>query len=160
MKMPDNKAIKITFSFYSDILDQETTEELDCMPVNVAEGYYRLLQFPFHLPKIAKGDIIWAMQMGGANMLTYRSTVEHSGNSTIHVALLDDEYDVDAICDFFDDMGCETEKLNRHYFGMNVPATINYFDIKSRLDELEREKVIDYAESSLSEGHHYRNISF
>lgn len=157
--MSEKNGTKILFSFYSDILDSETTEELFCAPVNESDGYYQLLQFPFYLPKLAKDDIIWAGNPGSEGLLTYRSTVEYSGNSTIHVAILDEEYNIEAICNFFDNLGCETAKLNLKYFAIHVPAAMNYFGIKRRLDELEREKIIDYAESCLSKGHSYRNIS-
>jgi len=158
--MPDDNSVKILFRFYSDILDEETTETLQAEAVDVEHGYYKLLGTPFYASKIAVGDIIWAEYNEGEGMLTYRTTVEHSGNSTVHTIILNDEYDIGAIIKVFEELGCISEKLNAKYFAINVPAAVNYFPVKQKLNELEKEKVIDYAESWLSEKHNYVSVFF
>jgi len=158
--MPEDNSVKILFRFYSDILEEETTETLLAEIENKEYGYYKLSGIPFYAPKIATDDIVWAEYNEMEGILTYRKTVQPSGNSTIHAIILDDGYDINAICKFLDDMGCTSEKFNQNYFALQVPANIDYFPIKRKLDELEKEGILDYAESCLSEKHEYKNISF
>jgi len=158
--MPENNLVKIFFRFYSDILEEEATETLLAEIENNDYGYYKLRSIPFYVPKIASGDIVWAVYNESESMLTYRKTVQHSGNSTIHAIILDNEYEINTVRKIFDDMGCASEKLNQNYFALQVPVNIDYIPIKRRLDELEKEGILDYAESCLSEKHQYRNISF
>ena len=158
--MSDDNLVKILFRFYSDILDEETIETLQTEDVDVEHGYYKLRGIPFYASKIAIGDIVWAEYNEADKMLTYRKTVQHSGNSTIHAIALNDEYDIDAIIKVLEESGCLTEKLNAKYFAINVPARVDYFPVKQKLNELEKEKVIDYAESWLSEKHNYVGVFF
>jgi hypothetical protein len=93
-------------------------------------------------------------------MLIYRTTVRHSGNSTIHIVILDDEQSLDAVAAIFETGGSFTQKLNDRYFALSLPADIEYQPIKSRLDQLENEKILDYSESWLSEKHQYKKVQF
>ncbi|MFM9946490.1 MAG: DUF4265 domain-containing protein, partial [Saprospiraceae bacterium] len=86
-------------------------------------------------------------------MLTYRKTIEFSGNSTIQVVLIDKSKDVDQIRNLFHDQGCVSEKVHDGYFSMEVPSTVDYRKIKQQLDELEAQETIEYAESCLADGH-------
>jgi hypothetical protein len=43
---------------------------------------------------------------------------------------------------------------------MEIPVTVDYIPVKRKLDELEKAKIIDYAESCLSEKHQYKKVSF
>ena len=156
---PDH-LVEIFFRFYSDILDEETTETVQGKVVEAEYGYFKLVNIPFYVPKLAVGDVVWAEHSKKEGLLTYRKTVQSSGNSTIHTILLDDEYDIDAIIGVFEELGCESRKMNDQYFAIDVPAKLDYVIVKRRLDELEQEKVIDYAESCLSDKHQYKDISF
>lgn len=158
--MPDSGSIKILFNFFSDILDDYATETLLAEVVDLEYGYYKLKSLPFYAPKTALDDTVWAEYKQTEGMLVYRKTVQHSGNSTIHVIILDDEYQLDAIAVVFVADGCAIEKLNDKYFALSVPESIDYLLVKRKLDELEREKVLDYAESCLSDKHQYKNIQF
>lgn len=158
--MPENNSVEIFFRFYSDILDEEATETLLAEVENKEYGYYKLSSIPFYVPKTATGDIVWAEYNEREGMLTYRKTVQQSGNSTIHAVILDDGYEINAVRKIFDDMGCASEKLNQGYFAIEVPAVVDYIPIKRKLDELEKAGILDYAESCLSEKHQYKNISF
>ena len=158
--MPDSSSVKILFNFFSDILDDYASETLLAEVVDIEYGYYKLKSLPFYAPKIALDDIVWAEYKEAEGMPVYRKTVQHSDNSTIHVIVLDDEYQLDAIASVFVADGCATEKLNDKYFALSVPESIDYIPVKSKLDELEREKVLDYAESCLSDKHQYKNIRF
>ena len=158
--MPEDKSVEIFFRFYSDILEEETTETLLAEIENNEYGYYKISSLPFYTPKIASGDIVWAEYNGAEGMLTYRKTIQHSGNSVIHAIILDDKYDIDHVCKIFGHMGCGAAKLNYRYFALEVPAGVDYFPIKRRLDEFVKEGVVDYAESGLSEKHQYKSIPF
>jgi hypothetical protein len=158
--MPDDNLIKILFRFYSDILEEETTEILSAEVFDNEYGYYKLVSIPFYAPKTAPGDIVWAEYNKTEAMLTYRKTIQPSGNSIIHAIVLDDEYNINAIREIFNDMGCGSESLNDRYFALEIPAAVDYIPVKRKLDELEKEGILDYAESGLSEKHQYKDISF
>jgi hypothetical protein len=158
--MSEDNSVKIFFCFYSDILEEEVTEILLAEIENKEYGYYKLSRIPFYVPKVASGDIVWAEYNEREGMLTYRKTVQRSGNSTIHAIILDEGYEINDVRKILDDMGCRSEKLNQKYFALEVPANTDYIPIKRKLDELEKEGILDYAESCLSEKHQYKNISF
>ena len=149
-----DEVVKILFRFYSDILDKETSEVMWAEIVDLENGYFRINNIPFYVPKLASGDVVWAEYNDEEKMLTYRKTIEHSGNSIIHVAVMDEALSVDAIRVMFDVLGCESEKIN-NYFALEVPAYIHYPPVKKKLDELENDRMIDYGESCLSENHQY-----
>lgn len=158
--MSEDNSIKIFFRFYSDILDQETTETLDARVFEKEYNYYKLESPPFFAPKIAIGDVVWAEHSPLDGVLTYRKTVQYSGNSTIQVIIMGDAYTIEAVREVFSDMGCASVELNPKYFALTIPADIEYIPIKRKLDELEKQGAIDYAESGLSEKHQYKNVSF
>ncbi|BAU55784.1 DUF4265 domain-containing protein [Mucilaginibacter gotjawali] len=156
--MPDSSSVKILFNFFSDILDDYATETLLAEVVNEEYGYYKLKNLPFYVPKLALDDVVWAEFKQSEGMLVCRKTVQHSGNSTIQGILLNIEPDMDEILVTFKADGCVAEKLNDRYFTIAVPASVDYIPLKSKLDKLKREKVLDYAESSLSDKHQYKNM--
>jgi len=158
--MPDDNLVKILFRFYSDILDEETVETMWAETVDEEKNYYKLANIPFYVPKAASGDIVWAEYSVEESMLTYRKTVQYSGNSTIHAIMMDNEQDINNIRKLFEEMGCVSEKMNARYFALEIPAAIDYFAVKKKLDELEKDEIIGYAESCLSDKHQYKNISF
>jgi hypothetical protein len=110
-------------------------------------GYYKLDNIPFYAPKTASGDIVWAEYNEAEAMLTYRKTIQYSGNSTIHAFIVDYGYDINAISKVFDDMGCESRNMTDSCFAPEVPAGLDYIPIKRMLDELDSEGLLDYAES-------------
>jgi len=155
--MPDSSSVRILFNFFSDILDGYATETLAAEVVNEEYGYYKLKSLPFYAPKLALEDVVWAEYKEAEGMLVYRKTVQHSGNSTVHIIILDEEHNLDGIVGIFEADGCSVEKLNNKYFAIAIPAIIDYPLVKSKLDELEKEKILDYAESCLSDKHQYKN---
>lgn len=158
--MADDKLVEILFRLYSDIMDEETTETLWAQLIDEENGYYRLDSIPFYLPLIAPDDIIAAEYDEAESMLMYRKTIQYSGNSAIHVILLNELNAVDDVRGIFEDMSCPTEKCNDKYFAIEVPAAIDYLYIKKKLDELAKEEILDYAESCLSEKHQQTNYLF
>jgi hypothetical protein len=151
--MADEKLVKILFRLYSKILEETTVETMWAEVVDEEAGLYKLANIPFYLPFIASDDIVFAEYDADEQMLTYRETREYSGNSTIHVILMNDDADLESIGKSFEELGCNWEGLSSKYFAMDVPAAVNYGLVKARLEELKEGDIIDYAESSLSDYH-------
>lgn len=45
------------------------------------------------------------------------------------------------------------KKVNEGYFSMEIPSNVDYKNIKKKLDELENQETIGYAEPCLADGH-------
>ncbi len=149
----DDNYVKILFRFHSDVLDQEIVETMWATIVDKNKGLYKLDNIPFYAPLVASDDIVFAEFDDQEKMLTYRKTVEYSGNSIIQIVLMNKLKDINQIRDIFKELGCVSEKVNEGYFSMEVPSTVLYKKIKKKLDELETQEIIGYAESCLAEGH-------
>jgi hypothetical protein len=121
--------------------------------VDKDKGLYKLDSIPFYAPLVASDDIVFAEFDEQEQMLTYRKTVEYSGNSTIQIVLMDNSKDINKIRDLFKELGCVSEKVNEGYFSMGIPSTVDYKNIKNKLDELETQGTIGYAEPCLADGH-------
>ena len=147
--------VKILFRFFSNVLDQWTVETMWADTIDSNKGLYKLDSIPFYAP-VASGDTVFAEYDETEQMLTYRETVEHSGNSTVQVVLLDTTTDINTIRDTFKYMGCLSEKLDDRYFAMEVPADKDYTPIRQRLTELEDNGIISYAEPCLANNHWYK----
>ena len=145
--------VKILFRFYSDVLNKETVETMWATIVDKEKGFYKLDSIPFYMPLVASDDIVFAEFDKQEEMLTYRKTIEYSGNSTIQVVLMDKLKDINSIREVFEELGCISEKVNESYFSMEVPVLVDYKPIKQKLDDLENEEVIGYAEPCLAGGH-------
>jgi hypothetical protein len=152
MAQQDN-FIKILFRFYSNVLEQETVETMWAIIVDTDKGLYKLDNIPFYGPLVASDDIVFAEYDEAEQMLTYRKTIEPSGNSIIQVVLMDKSKDINDIRKIFKDLGCVSEKVNNGYFSMEVLADKDYKPIKQKLTELEDKEIIGYAEPCLSENH-------
>ena len=148
-----NNHVKILFRYYSSILDQWTVETMWAEIVNVEKGLYRLDSMPFYGPQVASGDIIFAEYDTDEESVTYRRTIEYSGNSIIVAFALDELTDINAVRDMFNGMGCLSERFNDKFFSMEVLSDSNYRPIKDKLQELENLGIIDYAEPCLSDIH-------
>ncbi|MEA4917295.1 DUF4265 domain-containing protein [Proteiniphilum sp.] len=151
--MQDDNYVKILFQFYSDIFEEEMVETMWATILDNDKGLYRLDNIPFYAPLVASEDIVFAEFDEQQQMLTYRKTVEYSGNSTIQIVLMDKTKDINSIRKMFEELGCVSEKVNDGYFSMEVPALVDYKFIKQKLDELEKKEIIGYAEPCLSDQH-------
>ncbi|MES2063012.1 MAG: DUF4265 domain-containing protein [Bacteroidota bacterium] len=154
MDVADNY-VKILFRFYSDVLEEETAETMWAIIVDQEKGLYKLDSIPFYAPLIASNDIFFAEYDEKETMLTYRKTIEYSGNSTIWVVVMDNSVEVNEIRKNFENIGCVSEKMNDAYFTMEIPAIIDYKIIKKELEELEQKEIIGYSEPCLSNLHQY-----
>jgi hypothetical protein len=121
--------------------------------VDEQRGHYKLDSIPFYGPLVASDDIIFAEYDNDEERLTYRRTVENSGNSIITVAIMDKNSDINTIRDIFKELGCLSERVNDAYFSMEVLADNNYLPIKQKLIELEEKGTIGYSEPCLSNIH-------
>ena len=153
MSSQDNH-VKILFRFYSDVLDQWTVETMWALVIDSEKGHYKLDSIPFYAP-LASDDIVHAEYDDSELMLTYREIVKHSGNSNITVVIMNNAWDINNVRNLFSDLGCESERVNDAYFAMEVPSHIDYAPIKRKLEQLEKDGVIGYAEPCLSESHSY-----
>lgn len=145
--------VKILFQFHSDIFDEEMVETMWATIVDKDKGLYKLDNIPFYAPLVASDDIVFAEFDEQQQMLTYRKTVEFSGNSTVQVVLMDNLKEINSIREIFENLGCLSEKVNEGYFSMEIPASVDYKLIKQKLDELEKNEIIGYAEPCLADQH-------
>ncbi|ULQ57131.1 DUF4265 domain-containing protein [Flavihumibacter rivuli] len=154
MTQTNDTSVKIVFRFFSNVLDEWTVETMWANTVDAEKGHYKLDSIPFYAP-VASDDIVFAEYDETEERLTYRETVEHSGNSTVQVILLDTSKDINSIRDAFKNLGCISEKLNDQYFAMEIPAAKDYSPIRQILTELEDAEIICYAEPCLAKNHCY-----
>jgi hypothetical protein len=154
MTQTKDNSVKILFRFFSSVLDEWTVETIWADIVDAEKGLYKIDSIPFYAP-VASDDIIFAEYDNTEQMLTYRKSVEHSGNSTVQVVLIDTKTDINNIRGIFSNMGCISEKLNDGYFSMEIPFDKDYTLIRQKLMELEDKEIIGYAEPCLSDKHQY-----
>ena len=153
MAQQDDKFVKILCRFYSNVLDEWTVETMWAVVVDRDKGLYKLDSIPFYAPLVASDDIVFAEYDDTEQMVTYRKTVEHSGNSTVQVVIMDKTKEINSIRDIFNDLGCISERVNDGYFSMEVLHDTVYTQIKQKLADLEEQEIIGYAEPCLSEKH-------
>ena len=153
MTQENDNHVKILFRFYSDVLDEWTVETMWANTVDNDKGLYKIDSIPFYAPLVASDDIVFAEYDDSEQMLTYRKTVEHSGNSTVQVVIMDKAVDINNIRDIFKDLGCISERVNDGYFSMEVLYDTAYRPIKQKLTVLEEKGTIGYAEPCLSDKH-------
>jgi len=144
---------KVLFRFYSDVLEEETVETMWVKTLDKDKGLYELDSIPFYAPNIASGDIIHAEYDSDEERLTYKDTIKYSGNSTVQVVIMKNDVITNDIRDIFNSLGCSSEKFKEGYFVIDVPADINYEPVKQKLDNLEQDGIIGYAEPCLSDNH-------
>jgi hypothetical protein len=158
--MPNDNLVNILFNFYSDILDEHTNETMWAEVVDAKKGYYRIDNIPFYVPVLASGDIVSAEYDKDQAVLMYRETIEYSGNSTIHIIITDDELEMATLIKLFDEMACPSERLSDSYLALEIPSNVDYMPVKRKLEQMEKDEVIGYAETCLSEKHQYKDIPF
>jgi hypothetical protein len=144
---------KITFRYYSNILDEEVVETMWCEIIDESKGIYKLDNIPFYGPLIASDDIFYAEYDETEETLVFRKVVESSGNSVVQVVILKEDFDKEIIRKEVFDLGCESEGINDNFFVIEIPIEINYNSINKLLKEYERKKFIEYAEPLLSVKH-------
>ena len=150
----EKQDVKILFRFFSNLLDEWTVETMWAETINSEKGLYKLSNIPFYA-SVSCDDIVFAEYDQDEEMLTYRKTIEHSGNSTIQVIILNKEIATNDLREIFNDFGCESEKFKEGYFVIEIPAKIDYTPIREKLINLEEKNIISFAEPNLSNNHFY-----
>lgn len=151
--MAEEEYEKILFQFYSNVLNEETIETMWAVVIDKQKGLYKLDSIPFYAPNVAADDIIYAEFDEDQERLTYRYTVESSGNSTVQVVIMDTKAVTNEIREVFDSLGCSSEKYSEGYFVIDVPSSLNYAAVQNKLTELQNAGLLDYAEPCLSKKH-------
>jgi hypothetical protein len=154
MTQQDDNYVKILFRFYSNVLDEWTVETMWAETIDKDKGLYKIDSIPFYA-SIASDDIVFAEYDDTEKMLTYKETVEYSGNSIIQVVIMDKSVVTNDIRDIFNSMNCQSEKFKEGYFVIEVLADKDYKPIKQKLTELQEKGIIDYAEPVISDQHQY-----
>jgi hypothetical protein len=154
MTQQDDNFVKILSRFYSNVLDEWTVETMWAEVVDKDKGLYKIDNIPFYA-SIASDDIVFAEYDDEEKMLTYKETVEYSGNSLIQVVIMDKSVVTNEIRGIFNSMDCKSEKFKEGYFVIEILADKDYEPIKQKLTELQDKGIIDYAEPVLSDNHQY-----
>jgi len=155
--MENAKQVKILIRYESPVLDKITVETLWATVIDNALGLYKLDNIPFYGPQLACGDIVFAEYDPAEEMLTYRHTVEYSGNSVVLVVLMDKVTDVELTRGEFKKLGCESESTGTRYFAMEIPSELDYTPIKKVLTDYFKKGILDYSEPCLSDKHSQRS---
>ena len=151
--MDSGKPVKILIRYESTVLEEVFVETLWATVVDEPKGLYKIDNIPFYGPLLASDDIVFAEYDSDEEMLTYRETIEPSGNSIVLIVLMDETTDVEAIRNEFKALGCDSEGTGKRYFTMEIPHELDYNPIKQVLMNYEREGVLEYSEPCLSEKH-------
>ncbi len=154
MTQQDDNFVKILSRFYSNVLDEWTVETMWAEIIDKDKGLYKIDNIPFYA-SIASDDIIFAEYDDTEKMLTYRETIEYSGNSLIQVVIMDKSVVTNDIRDIFNSLDCKSEKFKEGYFVIEILADKDYKPIRQKLTELQDKGIIDYAEPVLSDKHQY-----
>ena len=73
---------------------------------------------------------------------------------------MDEELEMATLVNLFTELGCPSESLNVTYLALEVPSNVNYLPVKQKLEIMEKDEVIGYAETALSQNHQYKDIPF
>lgn len=144
---------KILFRYYSDLLEDTVVETMWGEIIDLEKGYFKLDNIPFFGPLIATEDIFFAEYDENEQRLTYRKTIENSGNSIVQVVILEKDFDKEIIREKLKAINCESEGLNDTLFAVEVVKEVDYSIVKSLLLEYESLSVIEFSEPCLSEKH-------
>ena len=144
---------KILFRYYSDLLEDTVVETMWGEIIDLEKGYFKLDNIPFFGPLIATEDIFFAEYDENEQRLTYRKTIENSGNSIVQVVILEKDFDKEIIREKLKAINCQSEGLNDTLFAVEVVKEVDYSIVKSLLLEYESLSVIEFSEPCLSEKH-------
>ena len=153
MNTIENDFKKITFRYFSNILEEDIVETMWAEVINEEKGIFRLYNIPFYGPLIAPNDVFYAEYDESEETWVFRKVIESSGNSVIQVVIMKVDFDKEIIRKELVNLGCESEGMKDNFFSIEVPKSIDYKIIKNLLDKYENEEIIEYAEPILSIEH-------
>ena len=149
----EEKLVKILTKYFSDVLDEIVVETLWVEVIDEEKGWYKIDNVPFYGAEFSCGDVVLAEYDESEMCLVYRKVVEHSGNSTVQVVILEDGFDIESLREEFNELGFSSEKAASGYFVLEIPFDKNYNIIYTKLLELQNKGLLDFAEPVLSEKH-------
>lgn len=144
---------KILFRYYSDLLEDTIVETMWAEIIDLEKGIFKLDNIPFFGPLIATDDVFFAEYDEKEERLTYRETIETSGNSIVQVVIIEKGFDKEIIREKLKEINCESEGMNETLFAVEVTKEVDYSFVRSILEEYRELSVIDYGEPSLSDKH-------
>lgn len=144
--------VNIIFEYKSNVLDELTREILRSKIIDQEKGIYQLDCIPHYGPLIAPGDHFHAI-FNDNDELEYQHTMAYSGYSVVLVVIIKEGYDIESVQKIFWEMDCPSEQINDCYFAMTIPDECDYAPIQEKLEALEEEGILNYAEPCLSEEH-------
>ena len=144
---------KILFRYYSDLLEDTVVETMWAEIIDFEKGYFKLDNIPFFGPLIATDDVFFAEFDEEEQKLVYRETIEISGKSIVQIVILEKDFDGSIIREKLKDVNCESESMNETLFAVEITREVDYYVVKSILNEYVELEVIDFAEPCLSEKH-------
>lgn len=153
MTETENKYEKVLFKYHSSVLNEITIETMWAIVIDLENGIFKLDSIPFYGPLIATDDKFYAEFDESEQMLTYRKTIESSGNSIVLVIIIQEGFDKEIIRNRFKELNCISEGLNDTYFSMEILKETDYLEIKNLLYGYENDGILGYAEPCLSEKH-------
>jgi hypothetical protein len=113
-----DKSVKILLRYHSSVLDEWVVETMWAKIIDEEKGLYKVDSIPFYGPLLASDDIVFAEYDDDEERLTYRRTVENSGNSIVTVVVMDKSHSINEVRDIFKDFSCLSERVNDGYFSM------------------------------------------
>ncbi|WP_370455608.1 DUF4265 domain-containing protein [Flavobacterium sp. LC2016-23] len=121
--------------------------------MDLEKGIFKLDNIPFFGPMIATEDVFFAEYDEKEERLTYRETIETSGNSIVQIIIIEKGFDKEIIREKLKEINCESEGMNETLFAVEVTKEVDYSFVRSILEEYRELSVIDYGEPSLSDKH-------
>mgnify|MGYP000123767331 CR=1 FL=1 len=153
MTKDNTEHVKVLFRYHSNVLDEVTVETMWGLKIDENKGLFKLDSIPFYGPEIATDDEFFAEFDQDEQMLTYRKTINYSGNSIVLVSICEEAKDREELRNEFKKLNCTSEGLNDTYFSMEILRSTDYRIIKQKLDALELDGIIEYAVPCLSDKH-------
>ena len=134
--------------FRHDAFDGKDIESMWAVKV---ENGYKIDNIPFYVKSFSWGDIIDADEIEG--QLYARNLVEESGHSTVRILFWDKSI-INSTRETLKYLGCGSELSNiESLVSIDVPLSVNYFDLKEHLEDGEQSGSWEYEESCLSNKH-------
>jgi hypothetical protein len=110
--------------------------------------YHRIKNIPAFAYNLAYNDLISVENDN--DELYFDSLIEPSGHSTVQIIIYSDD-DVEEVKNKITDLKCSWEGTHiRGYIAVDVPEEVDYKIVKQYLDELFKEKKLDYKEACLA----------
>ncbi len=116
-------------------------------------GELELVNTPFFVRGVAFGDVVRVHPDHDRREMVFDEVTARSGNSTVRI-VLNDEDCRDALLELFERAGCTWEFSGAGpHLTVNIPASVDYRELRRKLVELKTSGVIGVEEAFVSTGH-------